>query len=185
MEDSEIIALFEIRSGDAIRETQLKYGNFCMQIACNILSSREDAEECVSDAYMKAWNAIPPAKPRKLGIWLGKIVRNTAYNLWKKNHCQKRDAALEQILGELEDCIPARESVEASFAGKELEALLNRWLAGLPKQDRVLFLRRYWSCESLRDLERDYEMSHGKMAKKMYNLRMDLQNYLAKEDYFP
>ncbi len=182
MEDQEILELYFSRRDEAIRETEKKYGGMCLQIANHILSCLEDAEECVNDAYLKAWNAIPPARPDRLGVWLGRVVRNTALNLWKKNHRKKRyTAGMEQLFSELEECIPSPASVDAALEEEELETLLNRWLAGLSGEDRILFLRRYWNCEALSRLEREYQMSHGKMAKKMYQLRRDLKAQLEKE----
>ena len=183
MEDVQILALYGDRKEEAIAQTEKKYGALCLRIANNILCRREDAEECVNDAYMQAWNSIPPARPERLGVWLGRVVRNIALNLWKKNHWKKRYAGMEQLLSELEDCIPSSLSVEFTLEEKELEALIDQWLAALPREDRVLFLRRYWNCEPLKRLEEDYRLTHGKMAKKMYGLRNDLKQHLAKEGY--
>lgn len=182
MEDLEIIDLYFGRKDEAIWETEKKYGKMCLQIASHILPCREDAEECVNDAYLKAWNAIPPARPNRLGVWLGRVVRNTALNLWKKNHRKKRWTGFEQLFSELEECIPSPAFVYTELEERELVQLLNEWLANLPKDDRILFLRRYWNCEPLNTLERDYQMSHGKMAKKMYQLRNDLKKQLEKEE---
>ena len=112
MEDLQIIGLYYERDEAAISETATKYGAFSRGIALNILSISADADECVNDAYLRAWNSIPPQKPDKLGAWLGKVVRNIAFDLWKKNHRQKRGAGMEQLLSELEDCIPSPVAVE-------------------------------------------------------------------------
>lgn len=107
MEDAAIVALYWNRDEAAIAETQRKYGSYCQAIAQNILSSREDAEECVSDAWNAAWNAMPPQRPGSLSAFLGRIVRNLSISRWRRDRAQKRYAGLEVLLSELEDCLPA------------------------------------------------------------------------------
>lgn len=183
MDDSEIIGLFFERDEAAISETAKKYGSFCHSIALNILSINVDADECVNDAYLQAWNSIPPQKPDKLGSWLGKVVRNIALDFWKKNHRKKRYAVMEQLLNELEDCIPSPVTVECEIEEHELTEFLNIWLESLSQNDRVLFMRRYWNGEKLSALARENGMSPANMAKRMYRLRQNLKLKLEKEGY--
>lgn len=183
MDDSEIIGLFFKRDEAAISETAKKYGSFCHSIALNILSINVDADECVNDAYLQAWNSIPPQKPDKLGSWLGKVVRNIALDFWKKNHRKKRYAVMEQLLNELEDCIPSPVTVECEIEEHELTEFLNIWLESLSQNDRVLFMRRYWNGEKLSALARENGMSPANMAKRMYRLRQNLKLKLEKEGY--
>jgi len=183
MEDFQIISLYFERDEAAISETATKYGAFCHGIALNILSINADADECVNDTYLQAWNSIPPQKPDKLGAWLGKVVRNIAFNLWKKNHRQKRYAGMEQLLNELEDCIPSPASVEHQIEEQELTEIINTWLASLPRTDHILFMRRYWNGEALNALAKESGMSPANMAKKMYRLRQNLKCKLEKEGY--
>ena len=183
MEDSQIISLFFKRDEAAIVETEKKYGAFCHKIALNILSISADAEECVNDAFLQAWNSIPPQSPDRLGAWLGKVVRNLAINLWNKNHRQKRYAGMEKLLNELEDCIPSPVTVEHRIEEKELTRFLNPWLASLSRDDRILFVRRYWNGEALNSLAAEYRVSSGNMAKRMYRLRLNLKSKLEKEGY--
>lgn len=183
MEDQKIVALYLERNEEAIEATKQKYGNRCFKIARNILTLPQDAEECVNDMYHHAWNSIPPNQPKNLGAWLSRVVRNIALNLWKKNHTQKRYSGLEELFDEMEDCIPSVNLVEQEIEEKELTFLLNNWLSSLPKEDRVLFLRRYWKGETLKSLEEEYHVSHGRMAKRMYQLRLNLKKTLEKEGY--
>ena len=115
MEDREIIALFESRSENAISETANRYGGYLMTIASNILSDKRDAEETLSDAYMKAWNTIPPAKPAPLKRYLAVIVRSLALNKYQYNNAKKRNSEFEALLSELEICVPSNISVEKSL----------------------------------------------------------------------
>jgi RNA polymerase sigma-70 factor (ECF subfamily) len=183
VEDEQIIALYLKRDEDAIMETEEKYGAFCRKIAVNILTDPADGEECVNDAYLQAWNAIPPQKPCYLGAWLGRVVRNNALNLWKKNHRKKRYDGMEQLFSELTDCVPSPTTVEQELDGQELTAFLNTWLGTLHRDDRVLFLRRYWNGEAVVDLAKQSGVSPAKLTKRMYRLRQNLRVALEKEGY--
>jgi len=183
MEDLQIIELYLQRDEMAILETEKKYGSFCRKIAKNILQTDEYAEECVNDTYLQAWNAIPPQRPQKFGAWLGKVVRNIAINLWTKNHRQKRFAGIEELLNELEDCIPSSANVEREIEEQELTAILNTWLAALKQEERILFSRRYWNGETIKVLAAEHGVTPGKMAKRMYQLRQNFKSLLEKEGY--
>lgn len=183
MEDQKIVALYLERNEAAIEATKQKYGDHCFKIARNILTLPQDAEECVNDMYHHAWDSIPPNRPENLGAWLSRVVRNLALNLWNKNHTQKRYSGLTELLDEMEECIPSANLVEQEVEERELTVFLNKWLSSLSKEDRILFLRRYWNGETLKSLEEEYHMSHGKMAKRMYQLRLSLKETLEKEGY--
>ena len=170
MEDVQIIELYWQRNEQAIAETAQKYGAFCHSIAKNILSIDEDAEECVNDAFHQAWNAIPPQRPVRFRAWLGKTVRNLALNLWNKNHAQKGYAGMTLLLTELEDCIPAPQTVEREIEEKELTGILERWLRSMDREDQVLFVRRYWNGMALKELAKEQAVSPGKLAQRMYRL---------------
>lgn len=181
MEDSQIIALYWQRDEAAIDETQQKYGAFCHRLARNILSLPEDAEECVNDTWLQAWNAIPPERPRKLQAWLGRITRNLSLNLWNKNHAQKRYHGMNELLDELSDCLPAPQTIEREIEAKELSAQLNAWLFSLKYQERVLFVRRYWYGIPLKDLAAEQRLAPARLAERMYRLRLSLKAALEKE----
>ena len=181
MEDIKIIELYFQRNEQAIEETAKKYGLFCHSIAKNILCNNEDAEECVNDTYNNAWNAIPPTKPTNFKIWLGKVVRNIAVNLWNKNHAQKRNAGMSVLLSELEDCIPSLETTEQEISEKELSKIIENFLRSLDKEDRTLFIRRYWNGISLKALAKENSLSPSKLAQRMFRLRLALKNTLEKE----
>ena len=183
MEDLQIIDLYFKRDETAISETDQKYGAFCRSIALNMLSIYEDAQECVNDTYLQAWNTIPPQRPVRFGAWLGRVVRNISINLWNKNHRQKRYAGFEQLLDELEDCIPSPATVEHQIEEQELTEVVNTWLASLPQNDRILFMRRYWNGETVNALAQESGASPANMAKRMYRLRQNLKSKLEKEGY--
>lgn len=183
MEDSEIVELYWRRDETAISETEEKYGALCRSVACNILGTAEDAEECVNDALHQAWTAIPPQRPDQLGAWLGKVTRNLALNAWKRNRAQKRDCGMTELLRELEECAPALGTVERELEDKELSEAIDRWLRGRSREDRTLFLRRYWYGEALQELAAERGISTNRLAQKMHRLRRSLKNALEKEGF--
>lgn len=181
MEDIQIIELYWQRNEQAIAETAKKHGAFCHSIAKNILSIDEDAEECVNDTYHQAWNAIPPQRPVKFRAWLGKVVRNIALNLWNKNHTQKRYSDMTALLSELEDCIPSPKTLEQEIEEKELTEIIDCWLRSIDREDQILFVRRYWNGIALKELAKEQSVSPGKLAQRMYRLRLNLKVTLEKE----
>ncbi len=180
MEDSRIIELFLARNEDAVTHAQTKYGAYCRHIASNLLS-KEDAEECVNDTLFAVWNAIPPAKPNDLKAYLGKTVRNLAINRYHKNHAKKRQYGMAVLLSELEDCIPSPDTTECAAENRELTAIINAWLGSLDKDDRVLFVRRYWHGVPLKELAKERRVSPNKLAQRMHRLRLSLKNALEQE----
>ena len=114
---------------------------------------------------------------------LGRVVRNLAINRWRRDHAQKRYAGLEALFSELEECIPSGETAERQLEEGELTQVLNDWLASLSQSDRVLFLRRYWNGEPLKELEQAYGLTHSALAKRMYRLRGSLRKTLEREGY--
>ena len=181
MEDAGIVALYWARNERAIEETRDKYGGYCYGIAMNLLHVPEDAEETVSDTWHAAWNAMPPEKPDSLRAWLGRVVRNLSLRRWNREHRQKRDPGLTELLSELEDCLPSPITVEGALEAKELGAALDAWLGSMSREDRRLFLRRYWYGVSLRDLARERGTTPDRLAQKMLRLRRSLKAALEKE----
>lgn len=182
MEDSEIVDLYWRRDERAIEETGRKYGSLCRSVAGNILGA-EDAEECVNDALHQAWTSIPPQRPDRLGAWLGKVTRNLALNLWDKNRARKRYAGMTALLDELAECVPGPITVEKELEDRELSTAIDRWLRALPREDRVMFLRRYWYGVELRELAAKRGVSPNRLAQKMLRLRRSLKHTLEKEGY--
>ena len=182
MEDQQIIKLFWDREEQAVNETAHKYSAYCYAIAFNVLSVKEDAEECVNDTLQKAWDSIPPNRPDNLKAWLGKVCRNVALNLWQKNHAKKRNQGMDLLLSELEDCIPSSNTVEKEIENSEISMCINRWLQTLPREDRILFVRRYWFGDAVKDLANTRGISPKTIAQKLLRRRKGLKAALEKED---
>ncbi len=180
MDDVKIIELYNARNEFAISETERKFGRMLFSIAQNILSDKEDSEETVNDTYKKAWDSIPPEKPQFLGAWLGRITKNLAISLWRKNKAQKRNG-IDTILSELDECIPSAVNVETESENHEITKVINRWLDGLNKEDRTIFVRRYWYGDTVSELSQKFCVSPKRLSSKMFRLRKNLKDYLEKE----
>ncbi|MCI8399135.1 MAG: RNA polymerase sigma factor [Oscillibacter sp.] len=181
MEDSQIIDLYWNRDQQAIEETADKYGGLLTRISQNILRSPRDAEECVNDTYLRAWGAIPPTRPSALRTWLGSIVRNLSLDRWKQRQAGKRGGGLEVLMEELEDCVPAVRGPEDALEDQALAQVLSAFLAALPREGRIMFLRRYWYGESLADIAAGLDCGEGKVKSALFRTRKALRAYLEKE----
>ncbi len=183
MEDREIVELYLSRDENAVKKTSEKYGAYCLKIARNILSAAEDAEECVSEAYYKAWISIPPERPESLGAWLGAIVRNTALDMFRKSRRQKRFQGAEEILDELSDCVPSPENVERELDVKELTEKINSWLEKTDRRDRRIFVQRYFLGDPVKLISEKTGEPPEKISKRLSRLRQKLRKELEKEGY--
>lgn len=182
MEDRQIIDLFWERSERAIDETAKKYGKYCYSIAYNILHSREDSEECVNDTYWKAWGIMPPKRPERLGVFLGKITRNLSINRYNYANAKKRGEGQYSIaLEELQECIPTTSNVEQAMEEKVLVELFNRFLEGLSVEKRKIFMRRYWYFSHVKEIAAEYGMSESKVKTTLMRTRNELKLFLEKE----
>ena len=182
LDDIKIIDLYWERSESAIDETSLKYGNYCTKIAINILQNREDSEECVSDTYLKAWDAIPPQRPAKLSAFLGRITRNLSFNRFTARNTQKRGGTnIELLLSELEECIPSDSSVEADYEAGQTARIIDAFLASAKPDNRIIFVRRYWYADSITEIASRFDMSESKVKSILFRTRNKLKDYLEKE----
>ena len=181
MEDIAIIELYWARDEAAITETDLKYGTLCRRLAFNILSSREDSEECVNDTWHRAWDTMPPQRPGSLRAYLGRIVRNLSISRLRSRTAQKRGGGYEVLLSELEDCLSATGGPEQELESAELAGYISAWLRTLPEDDRALFLRRYWYGDGVNALAAEWSCPPNRMTKRMARLRRSLRDALEKE----
>ena len=181
MKDHEIIALFFERSERAITELIGKYGAAVKNVTSNILKDAQDAEECANDTYYQVWNRIPPAQPKFLGAYTCRIARNLSLKRYYANTAEKRNSYYDVALDELEATIPALSTVESEYAAKELTQYLNRFLARLSREDRYLFLRRYWYNDGVGEIAEALNVTPHAVSLRLFRLRQKLQNYLQKE----
>lgn len=184
MDDQSILDLYFARSEDAIQQTQRKYGRFCYRIAYNILSSREDSEETVSDTYFTAWKVIPPRRPEIFSAFLMKITRNLAIDRWRKSSAEKRGAGeVTLALCELENCIPGGDTPEQCLEKKEFLRIYNGFLQALPVTERRVFLARYWHLESIDMIARKFGFSQSKVKTMLHRTRIKLRRRFEEEGF--
>lgn len=178
MDDKQIIALFFARDEEAIGESAKKYGGYCRAIAGRILDDPGDCEECVSDTWLRAWNAIPPSRPERLGAFLGRITRNLALDrLRAEQRCPVRE--------ELGECLSQGDPTAGMVDRVVLTAALNRFLDGLPGKKRRLFVRRYWYFATVEELAREFGMSESNVKMTLLRLRQELKEKLKQEGMEP
>lgn len=181
MEDFRILDLYFDRNESAIEETDKKYGRYCRSISYNILSSHEDAGEVVNDTYLKAWNSIPPSRPDPLKSYLGTITRRLSLNRYEHINAQKRGGRTAVALDELSECISEGEDIGESVA---LSDSLNRFLGGLSRDKRRIFLRRYFYMCTVSEIARDFNMKESAVAMTLSRIRRKLKIFLEKEGFF-
>ena len=182
MDDEKIIELFFNRSEQAIEEVDKKYGKTCHNISYNILQNKLDAEECVNDAYLGAWNAIPPARPNTLLTYLCKIVRNLSLKRYEFNTAIKRNSTYDVAMEELESCLSSPETVESEIALKELTHIIENFLDSLSTENRVIFLRRYWFSDTYSDIAARVGMTEKNVSVRLTRIREKLRNYLTERE---
>lgn len=182
MEDSCIIDLYWARSQQAITESEAKYGAYCRAVARNILSRAEDAEECVNDTWLRAWNAMPPQRPAVLQAFFGALTRNLSLDRWRRERAEKRGGgSVELALEELEDCLAARERVEQAAEAEDTARLISDFLHRQSKQDRQLFVRRYWYLDDIRALCHRFGMGESQVKSRLHRMRKKLKQELEQE----
>ena len=186
MDDDKIVELYWRRDEEAIRVSQAKYGAYCSHIAWGILADRQDAEECVSDTWLRSWNAMPPHRPGSLRLFLGRITRALARDRVRAQNTQKRGGGVyAEALEELAECLPAAQGTEQAVEAKELERAVNAFLHTLPEQACNVFLRRYWYAEPLEDIAGRYGMKVNTVKTSLFRTRQKLRAYLEKEELIP
>ena len=183
MNDLQIVDLYWQRNSDAIGYTEQKYGNYCLSIARNILSNFLDAEECVNDTWVGAWNSMPDNRPGNLRVFLGTITRRLACSRLRMECAQKRgNGQIPLVLDELDACLPTAPSGAQVVEAKQLEKAINDFLHTLPEQDCNIFLRRYWYAESIDQIARRYDLLPNTVKSCLYRSRRKLRAHLEKEE---
>ena len=182
MNDEQIIQMFFTRNEDAIRQTDGRYGAKLTRLSENIVGSREDAQECVNDTWLKAWNTIPPQKPQHLAAYLGRLTRNASIDCMRtRTRKQRGGHETELVLEELQDCIAHSANVEREIEGRELTAAINAFLGTLSAFDRNVFVCRYWYLDPVRDIAKAAHASESRIKSILFRLRKKLRKYLTEE----
>ena len=180
MQDREIVDLYWARSQDAVRETDIKYGKMLYSVSYPLTNSRQDSEECVNDTYLKAWNSMPTDRPDMLGAYLTKIIRALSIDRFRRERAAKRGGA-GVITEELSELIPSDFSLDGYIENEALKNALNAFLAGLDKEKRVVFVKRYYFCLDIGTISRQTGISESSVKTMLFRMRKKLGETLKKE----
>ena len=180
MEDHQIVDLYWSRSQTAITETDRKYGRMLNSISLSLLSSMEDAEECLNDTYLAAWNSMPNDRPSFLGAYLSKIIRRISVSKFRSSHAQKRGGAGE-LVEELSECIPDNSDVVSEYENGRLAEAINRFLISLDEKKRAVFVRRYFYSQSIEQISFEMKITGGTVKSILSRTRDALRKMLEEE----
>lgn len=181
MEDGAIIELYWRRDTGAVARTREKYGVLLRTLACRFVSP-EDAEECEADAYLRAWETIPPERPASLRAYLVRIVRNLALDRLRRQSAEKRGGGeARAVLEELDAIAP--DSAFGEVSAKELGRAVNDFVRALPRRDGDILVRRCFYAEPIGDIARRFSMTPNAVSICLTRTRKKLAAYLKKEGY--
>lgn len=196
MDDQSIIDLYWKRDQEAVRETERQYGRYCHTISLRILRVPEDADECVNDTWLRAWQAMPPERPRRLAVWLGRITRNLSLNRLEANQAGKRGGGevtfsfeeLEQSIGAVEGKHPLQKGVRVESAldrieARELAVEISAFLLSLPRKKRMAFVGRYYYFATLDEIAETTGLSKRHLSVILYRIRQNLMIHLQERGY--
>lgn len=184
MNDNEIIQLYFDRNESAIEKTSGKFGKLLQKIAQNILGNYHDAQECVSDAYRKAWETIPPENPSSLSAYLSKITRNKAVDMMRKSSAEKRGSGeMMLVLDEISECVSGKDSVEKEVAAIQLQNDINLFLRILDEEKRNIFICRYWYAYSVKEIAKGFCKKESTVAVMLCRTREKLKVFLEERGY--
>lgn len=184
MDEQLIIELLTSRSEGSIKELSNLYGEKCMSIATGILNSKEDAEECVNDAYLAVWNSIPPERPDSVAAYLYRVVRNIALMKYRYNTAEKRNSHYDVALDELAEFLKSADDVQNVMEAKELSDLINRFLKKQKKIDRIIFIKKYWLLMDITEIAEEMGLSRNYVNVHLHRTRERLKKVLNKEGYY-
>ena len=180
IEDEKIIEMFFERSEQGIRELDIKYGTVCHNLSYHIVGSRQNAEECVNDAYLGVWNTIPPARPNPLLSY----VLNISLKIYWRKEAAKRSSHYTIALEEIETYVADTHTVEAEIEAKELARIIESFLDTLTTENRVIFMRRYWFSDSYKDIAEFVGLSEKNVSVRLTRIREKMKQYLIEREVF-
>ena len=185
MQDSEIVALYFKRDESALVQTANKYGDMCKAVSMRILNDSRDAEECVSDTYLAAWNSIPPEKPEILCAYLYKLVRNLSLHIYEARGAEKRRAnAVASPISELDYCVSSDFDLHEAYEERELSHIVNRFLQSLKDEDRRIFLCRFFANMEYKEIAKKYGYTQSRVKMSVQRSKEKLKEQLINEGYY-
>ena len=181
MEDSQIIGFLLARSEQAIRAMQEKYSGLCRRVVSNILPDFRDVDECISDTYLRVWKSIPPQHPDRLDSYIARIARNTALDRHDYNRASLRNSALTLAYEELKFVLPSRDEAVDQLA---FRTFLNQFLRSQKKDARIMFIRRYWYGDSVRQIAAAFGCGEEKVKSTLFRTRNKLRDAMIREGIY-
>lgn len=181
MDDRKIVDLYWARSEDAISESDKKYGRMLNALSYSLLSSREDAEECVNDTYIDAWNAMPMARPELLGAFLSKITRRISIDRFRLKHRERR-GGIDNLTDELSECISSGKTPQEEYENRQITEQINAFLYSQAKERRVMFVLRYFYSKSVAEISEQLGIGQSKVKTTLFRMRGELRDILEKEE---
>lgn len=180
--DERIVELFFQRSEHAISELDERYGRVFHKTSVNILNNELDAEECVNDAYLGTWNTIPPTRPNSLLAYVCQIVRNISLKRYYLKKALKRNSTYDAAMEELDACLASSSTVEDEIETKELARIIESFLDTLSKENRVIFLQRYWFSDTYSDIAQKVGISEKSVSVRLTRIRKKMREYLVERE---
>ena len=180
MEDYQIVDLYWQRSETAIKETDTKYGRMLKGISLSFVEVIEDAEECLNDTYLAAWQSMPSERPVYLGAFLSRIIRGLSIDRYRARHSKKR-CGVAALCEELTECIPDSTNVETEYDNSRLAEALSSFISALDETKRYVFIRRYYYSDSIETIAKTLNSGAGKIKSILHRTRNELRKYLERE----
>lgn len=182
MDDKLIIELLFRRSETALDELTRKYSRLYKSIIREVLSDECDVDECGNDVLLAVWNSIPPNRPESLPAYICKIARRIGIDRLRYHTRQKRNSGFMLTLSELEECLPAEESIqETEERNEQIRTVLTAFLRSLDPETEILFVRRYIYLESVAELAKRFDLEENRISVKLYRARKKLKKVFEKE----
>jgi RNA polymerase sigma-70 factor (ECF subfamily) len=183
LKDEEINDLFFDRDEKAISETDKKYGAYLKNVAAAMTADRRDAEECLNDVYLAAWNSIPPQRPASLQAYLTVLIRHTALDVIKKSKRARRiPEKLYAPLDDLAELLPGKDA-ECMFDERELAGIINGYVSSLSSRQRYVFMSRYYVNRSIGEIAEKLDLSVSTVKKELASIKAGLKENLLQEGY--
>lgn len=180
--DESIIGLYFKRTEEAILCTKAKYGALCRSVARRILPDERDVDECENDVYIRVWEAIPPDRPKSLKAYLARVTRNLALDRYGYNTAAQRSTALTEAFEELETSLPSSAEDPNEFIDAEhFREVINAFLRRQQQEARIIFIRRYWYGESVKEIAEALKIGEPKVKTSLFRTRNRLKEELMKE----
>lgn len=182
MQEDSLWQLYCRREEEAIQKTIDAYGSYCRTVAGNILANPEDVEEALADTWLKVWNAVPPQKPKYWNLFLAKITRGCALDIWRKNHAACRGGGQTVLaLEELRQCVSSLGSPEKQLHTQALTQAVSAFVGKLPDRHRIIFLRRYFYMEDIGTIAASCAMKEANVRMLLSRIRQKLKKHLIQE----